>query len=254
MLKGSDWIRDARVALCFLTRLPVRWPSEAGGITLSDAVRAFPLVGLVVGGLAAICWLVFREMGLQPLPAAFLTVAAMVLMTGALHEDGLADVADGAGAGSNLERRLEIMRDSRIGTYGVLAVILSVGLRVSALAAFADPAHGAAALVAAHVGARSGLPMVMARLGHARKDGLSVSAGRPDEQSAWIAIGIGILLMMIFAGIGAGLAAALAAAIVVLAGARWAQIRLGGQTGDVLGALEQLAEIAILLTLTTMGS
>jgi adenosylcobinamide-GDP ribazoletransferase len=96
--------------------------------------------------------------------------------------------------------------------------------------------------------------MVMARLGHARKDGLSVSAGRPDEQSAWIAIGIGILLMMIFAGIGAGLAAALAAAIVVLAGARWAQIRLGGQTGDVLGALEQLAEIAILLTLTTMGS
>jgi adenosylcobinamide-GDP ribazoletransferase len=247
------WIRDARVVLCFLTRLPVSWPADGGAVTLADASRAFPLVGLVVGGIAAIFWLVLTEVGMPAWPAALLTVGAGILMTGALHEDGLADVADGAGAGGDLARRLEIMRDSRIGTYGVVAVTLSIGLRVAALAAFVDPAVAAAALVAAHAGGRAVLPMVMAIVPHARRDGLSVDAGRPSRQSGWLALTGGAVIVLVFAGFAAGLAALAVSAIVVAAGVRWAKARLGGQTGDVLGALEQLAEIAILLTLTTMA-
>lgn len=250
-LKG--WLRDARIALCFLTRLPVAWPVDGGSVPLATASRAFPLAGLVVGGLSAMLWLMLSEIGMPAWPAALLTVGAGILMTGALHEDVLADVADGAGAGGDLARRLEIMRDSRIGTFGVVAVILSIGLRTAALTAFADPAMVAAALVAAHAGGRAFLPMVMALVDHARRDGLSVTAGRPSRRTGWIALGIGGGLVLAFAGLDAGLAAFAVAALVVAGGARWAQARLGGQTGDVLGALEQLAEISILLTLTTLA-
>ena len=117
-------------------------------------------------------------MHLPPLPAAALAVAATVAVTGALHEDGLADVADGFGGGATRERKLEIMRDSRIGTYGVCALILSFILRISALTNLGDPALVTAVLVAAHAAARAPIPAFMRLVPAARTDGLSADAGR----------------------------------------------------------------------------
>ncbi len=117
---------------------------------LSRALWAAPVVGAVVGGLVGAAVYGFaHSLHIPPLPAAALAVAATAAVTGALHEDGLADVADGFGGGATRERKLDIMRDSRIGTYGVCALMLSFMLRVGALASLGDPASVAAALICA---------------------------------------------------------------------------------------------------------
>ncbi|WP_338320010.1 adenosylcobinamide-GDP ribazoletransferase, partial [Bradyrhizobium ottawaense] len=124
---------------------------------------------------------------------------------GALHEDGLADTADGLGGGRTRERKLEIMRDSRIGTYGVCALILSFGLRWSALAAIADPLLVAFALCAAHAAARAGVPAFMSLVPPARPDGLSASAGSPPGRSVAIAFALGTLALALALGPGKAL-------------------------------------------------
>jgi adenosylcobinamide-GDP ribazoletransferase len=174
-------------------------------------------------------------------------VAATLLLTGCLHEDGLADTADGFGASGSAERKLEIMRDSQIGTYGAAALILSLLLRAGAIASLTEPALAAPALIAAHAGARATLPVFMRRVPRARKDGLSAEAGAPPQRSSALAILIGAVAILLCLGFGATLVAfALLAAALLLMG--WLTIRqIGGQTGDVLGAVEQVSEILILL-------
>ena len=112
-------------------------------------------------------------------------VAATVLVTGCLHEDGLADTADGFGGGGSKERKLEIMRDSRSGAYGVAALVLSILLRVGAIASLVDPALVAAALIAAHAGARAAMPVFMAAVPRARHDGLSAKRARRQAAACW---------------------------------------------------------------------
>ena len=150
----SSCPRDFWLAFRFLTRLPGPSAGPAGSGALGPALRLAPLVGLVVGVCGAlVAWLALGGLGLPPWPAALLTVGATVWITGALHEDGLADLADGCGGAFERSRKLAIMRDSRIGAYGVLALILSIGLRGAALAALAAPAgpdSAAAVLIAAH--------------------------------------------------------------------------------------------------------
>jgi adenosylcobinamide-GDP ribazoletransferase len=175
-----------------------------------------------------------------------MAIAASLAATGCLHEDGLADVADSFG-GRTRERKLEIMRDSRIGTYGVCALFTSLLLRSAALASIADPALAAPVLIAAHMGARSNMALFMRLVPPARQDGLSGGVGTPPGGSAIAAVVIGIAAL----GIGLGPAAG-ACAIMLVAAAfallRWLCMRqIGGQTGDVLGALEQIGEIVILL-------
>jgi adenosylcobinamide-GDP ribazoletransferase len=158
----------------------------------------------------------------------------------------LADVADSFGASAR-ERKLEIMRDSKIGTYGVCALFMSLLLRSSALASIADPALAAPVLVAAHMVARAGIPLFMRLVPPARADGLSVGVGAPPRASAIAALLIGVVALAIGLGPAAGVCALalLAAAFVFLA---WLCMRqIGGQTGDVLGALEQIGEIVVLL-------
>jgi adenosylcobinamide-GDP ribazoletransferase len=206
-----------------------------------------PLVGAAIGlGGAAIYWL-SGGLGLTPAIAGLLAVAATILLTGALHEDGLADSADGLFAGAEPARRLEIMRDSRTGAYGALALILSLGLRAAALAALAAPGPAAAALIAAHAVARALPPAVMAWAPLARDDGLAAGAGQVETGHAWTALGLGAGIAVVFLGFGPGLAALLAAGLVGFAGFRLARARIGGYTGDILGAIEQLGEIAVLL-------
>lgn len=236
-----------KTAVAFLTRLPVAF-AEAPPI-LARAAFAFPLVGLLVGGFGAAVLLAGERFGLPPLAGALLALAGQALMTGGLHEDGLADVADGFGGGATPERKLEIMRDSRIGSYGVLAVVFSVTLRAAALAGI-GPA--AAALVAAGAASRGFLPLLMRTLPAVRSDGLGKGAGEPTAlgTAAAVALGLGISLAALgLHGLEAWLAGMLAAAAL----AAIARAQVGGQTGDVLGAAQQVSEIAFLLTLAALA-
>ena len=243
----ADLVTDLKVALSFSTRLPLTQGSTVAGSDLARAVWALPIAGACVGLFGALAyWLVARA-GLPPLPAAALSIAATMLATGCLHEDGLADVADGFGGGTTRERKLEIMRDSRIGTYGVCALSLSLLLRAGALASLVQPARVTFALIAAHVGARAIVPALMWFVPPARREGLSADAGRPAAAS----VIVGALLGAISVGVGLGPAPGLIALVLVLVAAaimaRLSMRQIDGQTGDVLGALEQIAEILILL-------
>jgi adenosylcobinamide-GDP ribazoletransferase len=180
--------------------------------------------------------------------AGALAVAASVLVTGALHEDGLADFADGLGVRGSLMAKLAAMRESGIGGFGALALIFSVLLRVAALAALGASGAAVPALVAAHAGGRALLPWALHREPRARADGLAVSAGRPGRWPALAALLIGLAVVILAAGPVRGLVAAMAALLALLI-LPLARRQLGGITGDVLGAVEQLAEILILLVL-----
>lgn len=237
---------DLATCIGFYTRIPVpACGRSAGGF--AAAQWAAPVAGIAIGlagGL--ILWAALRS-GLPASAAAAIALGATVAATGALHEDGLADVADGFGGGAKRERKLEIMKDSRIGTYGVCALALSILARWSALAALASAGGGAVtlALVAAHSASRALLPGFMMLVRPARETGLSAGVGAIDGRTAGaaLAIGCGVLLA---AGIGFALTVGLLLALWFLALKRLCERQIGGQTGDVLGALQQGGEIIAL--------
>ena len=237
---------DLKTGLAFLTRLPILRSEPAAGSDIARVSWTFPVVGAGVGMVGALVyWL--AGLGLDPILSAILAVAATLLVTGALHEDGLADTADGFGASVSRERKLDIMRDSEIGTYGASALILSFMLRVGAVVSLAEPGLAALALIAAHAGGRAVLPVFMRLVPNARQDGLSANAGEPPQNGALIAVLLGLLVLPLCLGFGATLIAALLLACVIGLMA-WLCVRqIGGQTGDVLGAVEQVSEIVILL-------
>ena len=186
-------------------------------------------------------------MALPPLVAAGLALGAMVLLTGALHEDGLADCADGLGGGRSETEALEIMRDSRVGSYGVLALVLSVGLRWAALASL-GAAGGVLALVMAGGIGRAIMVPATALASYARPEGLgsSVADGAGPVE---VAVAFGTALLLAVAGGWAGLAALLLALAVAAGFLRYIVVRVGGYTGDGLGAIAQLGEITVMMAL-----
>ncbi len=239
---------DLKISIMFATRLPLSRAAPIGGSDIARASWALPVVGIAVGLIGALAyWIAFR-FRLPPLACAGLALAATMAVTGCLHEDGLGDTLDGFGGGRSRERKLEIMRDSRIGTYGACALIMSLLLRAAALAGLATPGAAAIALVAAHAGARAMMPVFMRVVAPARTDGLAADAGRPSFERAAGAALIGLAV----AAAGLGIAKTMVALALLLAAfgtVRWLCRReIGGQTGDVVGALEQIGEIAILLT------
>jgi adenosylcobinamide-GDP ribazoletransferase len=240
-------ISDIRIAVSLSTILPVGPPKPLDDGEIARASWALPVAGLVVGLAGALAYAIAHRAHLPPEVAAMLALAATILFTGALHEDGLADTADGLGGGDTRERKLEIMRDSRIGTYGASALVLSIMLRWSALQAIADPSAVAGALLAAHAVARACLPTFMRLVPLARAEGLSADAGQPSSQSAAIAAGLGILCIVIGFGPGKAIMALILLSFCALIWAMIATRQIGGQTGDVLGALEQIAESLVLL-------
>lgn len=255
---ARGWGRDSLLAVRFLTRVPTgsaevmddgRPLAVDDGRPLAEAARAFPLVGLLVGLIAGSGLWAGSLLGLPPLLSALLGIGAGVLATGALHEDGLADTADGLGAGGSRDDALAAMRDSRIGAFGTLALIFSVGIRAAALSGMHDDAAALVALIASAVLARATLPAIMAAFAPARQDGLGFGAGRPDADGVATAAVLGVLLALLLVGFQAGAAAALGAAAGAWLLVRFAVRRLGGITGDVLGAAEQAAEIGALLAL-----
>jgi adenosylcobinamide-GDP ribazoletransferase len=239
---------DLRVAAAFLTRLPMPAPEGKGMAAVAGACRAYPLIGIGIGLAAGGVCLAALGLGLGVWLAAILAVTCQVVLSGALHEDGLADVADGLG-GYDRERRLEIMRDSRIGAYGVLALILATGLRVAAIASLAGDALVALVVAAALSRAVMAWPMVL--LPPARDDGLAAGAGRPNVARVVEGTVIALALAVAISGLPGLLALALAA-FAALSVARLAERTLGGTTGDVIGATQVVAEIAVLLALVTL--
>lgn len=236
---------DIAFCLVFLTRLPL--PAQNfGARTLGQAIWAAPLVGVAVGVIGAVTYLAALTLGVPVPVAAALVIAATMLTTGALHEDGFSDVADGFGGGGTRDKKLEIMRDSRIGAYGAAALGTSMLLRWSAIGSLANPLHVGLALIAAHAASRALLPAFMHRLPPARADGLGAGAGTVASEPALVALAIGAaaLLPLGFTGL-------IAAAVVLgllFSGFRALCMRqIGGQTGDTLGALQQVAEIGVLV-------
>ena len=231
-----------RTALAFLTRLPVRLPDDP---SLNRAAIFFPVVGLLVGALAAATRAAADQI-LPPIPATLLAIAAAAILTGALHEDGLADVADAVGAHVTKERRLEILKDPRVGTFGALALILVTALIATSVAAL-DTEDAARTLIVAHVLSRAAILPVSRALKPAKPGGagslLRVGTG---PALAAVAIGGAIALAVAWpAGAAALAAAALATAVTIAVLAK----AIGGITGDGYGATAKLAELAVCLTL-----
>jgi adenosylcobinamide-GDP ribazoletransferase len=239
-------------ALRFMTVLPVRSSEALDADWLTLASKYFAAVGVVVGLAAAIVFAIASRYWGGFVPAV-LAITATVLMTGGLHEDGLADTADGFGGGQSREARLAIMKDSRLGTYGVLALIFSIGLRIAALALM-PPSYAWAALIAAHAGARAAATWAMSALPYAGDPAatrISYSETALDRSGAMTAllITLAALLPALLKAPSALFAGLVLAAISALAVVALARRLIGGYTGDVLGAVEQAAEVAFLLGL-----
>jgi len=239
-------------AIRFLTRFPVPSTESLDDDWLARAAKYFPAVGLMVGALSALVFVIAARFWSGLIPAV-LAVAASIWVTGAFHEDGLADTVDGFGGGSSVEARLAIMKDSRIGTYGTLALGFSVALRVAALALM-TPSFAWVALIAAHAGARGAATWAMTALPYAGDPGTTriIYSGtvldRPGAMTALL-ITLAALLPALLKAPSALFAGLILGVLGVLTVVALARRLIGGYTGDVLGAVEQVAEIGILLGL-----
>ncbi len=240
---------ELRLAMMLLTRLPVGRLSRQ--VDLADAVWAYPLAGALVGGLAGAVFEAASRVGLSALPAALLTLAVAALLTGAMHEDGLADVADGFGGGATRERKLEIMRDSRIGSYGVVALILALGLRGTLIAGL-PPAGAIAPLAGLGAMSRAVLPVLMLALPPARVDGLGQSA-RARISGTRVLAGLGVAVVICWAALPKFVVVVLGMATVAALMGWLARRQIAGFTGDLLGAVQIVAEIVGLAVLTLEG-
>ena len=239
---------DIPAALGLLSRIPVRvnpdWVADRG----ARSAWAYPLCGAVVGALIGLVALASLSLGFSPEITAGFALVASVMITGALHEDGLADTADGLWGGQTPERRLEIMKDSRIGAYGVIALVLSLLIRWSALAVLFDAGYVFWALIGIGALSRVPLTVMMQTIEGARKEGLSANQGKPGESATLGALGIGAVIGVL--GIGSSVfPAVIFAGMLVYGLCQLAKRKIGGQTGDILGAGQQVAEIAVLTVL-----
>jgi adenosylcobinamide-GDP ribazoletransferase len=242
-MSGATVTRTFLVALQMMTRVPVRLAEAPSEREQGLAAAWFPLVGAGVGCVAAVAyWALWRAH--LPSLAPWAALAATVALTGAFHEDGLADTADGIFGSSDRARRLEIMRDSRVGSYGVVALVLVLGAQVSAVGAL-PPALGWRALIAAHaLGRAAALPL--SRLPYARAEGGLGHAVAERRVPAWalaVALVTGVAPLALLPWPLALGAAGAAGLVTLVAGARFKR-DLGGITGDALGAVVKLAELA----------
>ena len=247
---AREWIL-LRLACQMLTRFPAARGIDYAPALDAAAVRYYPAVGILVGlASGAVFAAAFGPFG--PLPAAVLAIAASVLLTGAMHEDGLADTADGIGGGQSAERALEIMRDSRIGVYGVLALVLVIAAKAFALATL-SPWLGLAVLVAAHGLSRWSVVLVIATARYVRPSGTASPVAGAVSPVTHLIAAVAAVACLLLAGYAAspqaaaGLLVGLACGHVAVRAAY--QAKLKGYTGDCLGATQQVSELGAYLGL-----
>ncbi len=242
--------RDVGAALLFFTRAPLGQAAPAAAFDMNRIAWAAPVAGAAVGLVGALVLALTAPLGLPAILRAGLATGALIVATGGLHEDGLADVADGFGGGTTRTAKLEIMRDSRIGAYGAIALALSLILRVGALASALDAGfwRAAAALTLVAALSRAAALTPLALLRPARADGAGASAGTLEASALAAAWGAALVIALVLGLLVLGLAHALLAWLASGAGASaiiaLARRQIGGQTGDVAGAAQQSAEIA----------
>jgi adenosylcobinamide-GDP ribazoletransferase len=244
--------KDIAAAFMLLTRIPVPWNRiSKQAPDLGASLWAYPLVGGGVGGLGALIFVACQMLSLSDPIAVIIALCGAIFATGAFHEDGLADVADGLGGGIDRTCKLDIMRDSRIGTYGGLALLLAIFLKIAGLTSISVDMIPSAFIVAAIV-SRLMIVFTLKIFSPARKDGLSTQTGKPTLARIGIACLLSGLSLLILTGVQVGafvfLSAFLAMAIMGLIANR----QVGGFTGDALGAVQQLSELAIILTLSVV--
>lgn len=255
-----EWLEDFRAAVMFLTILPVAARGSVGAPVWPRLMRAFPLAGALVGAVSGAVLAAAVMAGLAPLAAALAALAAGVVVSGGMHEDGLADVADGLG-GRTAERRLEIMRDPSVGAFGVMALVFAIGFQAVVLGGLITTGGAlaaVAALVIAHAVSRFAALMMLAMLPAARGEGSGHRAGRPGGDVV-IPAAIGALVV---AGVAGGamfaplaLAGALACGMLAAHGViRLCGRMLGGQTGDAAGAVEVVTRLVVLGALAAFVS
>ncbi|RFD20796.1 adenosylcobinamide-GDP ribazoletransferase [Komagataeibacter melaceti] len=240
---------DLVCGIGLLTRLPTGWLARNGlPYSMARSIWCWPLVGAGLGTAAAGLYAGLLWLGIRPLPAAGWSVGMLLLLCGGLHEDGLADMADGCGGGTERARKLEIMRDSRVGSYGVMALVVALLVRITALAAM----PGMTAMVvlpAAGALARASMVGLLWRLPPARADGLASTMPHLPRRALMACLCLaGSVMALLLPGprmLVAG-AVAIVATSVMCALARW---QIGGQTGDVLGATAVVTESAVLTAL-----
>jgi len=244
----DEWVQAFKEQASFFTG--VRLADGMPRWQLGDVLPVLPFVGAAVGLAAGLVFAIVRGISGPGWLAGVLAVGAAVLITRALHEDGLADTADGLGPHAlEPERRLEIMRDSRNGTFGVLALALTVLIKVACLAQFGG-STGFAVLIAAHAMSRAVISYPLLAYSPVHSDGLGVQVGKPSDNDVWLSIGIGFAIAFLLL-LGKGFFVAILAPAASIAAAwfasRWIAARLGGYTGDTLGAVQQKAEVAFLI-------
>lgn len=241
----ASLISDFWRALALLSRVPVMGIDDFRATLIVRSVWSWPLVGLLLAGFAVLPAMLVYELTGNILIFAIVALAAMVLLTGCMHEDGMADCADGFGGGFERARKLEIMRDSHIGTYGVTALILCFGLRLVLLSAAGSAGQAVTLFLILAVTSRAAMPVVMHILPPARDNGLGKGAGHPKLIAVGIGVAIAAVVSVILSGVIATAviaAGAMLAIALVVAVAKW---QIGGQTGDVLGASQLTTELFV---------
>lgn len=240
------------LALSFFTRLPLsRWAPPMDSVPLAQTAWAFPIAGGLIGLACGLFYDLLHLLFFPPALAVILMVAFQLWMTGALHEDGLADTADGFAGGYDKEARLKIMRDSRIGSFGALALLIVLMLRVWSLALLAHPIAVLWVMITSAAMSRAMIAAAMYTLPFARDDGLAQWAGRPTDKQTGISVGIaaGITLGILR---WYGLAMLFVAPLACAAMCWLAKRKIGGITGDVYGAVQQVVETAMIVITVTM--
>ncbi len=243
-----DWRAGLAAAVGFFTILPI----GAGRLPLASAAWAFPVAGALVGGIGGVVYMLAHGLGLGPFAAAVAAIAAIAVLTGALHEDGLADTADGLGARGGRDARLVAMRDSGIGAFGMLALIVVVLGRVAALAELGSPA-ALGALIAAGALSRAGLALLLQALPPARADGLGHAAGTPTVEAVLAAVVIATMIAWPAVGLLATVVALVVGGLALWLVMALARRLFGGQTGDILGAAQQVTELLVLYAVAALA-
>lgn len=241
--------------LAFLTRIPGLGGSlgEARASDVAAAAWSFPIVGALIGLCGGVVLLIAVSIGLPVTMAGVLAVLAGALATGALHEQGLARTTDGLSGGAGAAEKLSLMRDGRLGAPGALAILFSVLLRAAALSAFAAAglAEALFLVISAEAVSRAAMVRVWAALPPARQDGRAFATGRPDDRATLTAVLAGaviaFVLTLILAGFWAAAIGLAATAAVTLAVEGLLRQQIGGQTGDTLGAAQQIASVTYLV-------
>lgn len=254
MTSSRNWLTErfaeSQIALMFLTRLPAGHVADPVP-TIAAASWAFPFIGVLIGSAGAIGYAAGLALGLPSSISAVIALALMIAVSGAMHEDGLADVADGLGGGRDTAHKLDIMRDSRLGSYGVLALILALSLRALAIISIADALVVTASLIAIAVASRALMVLALYMLPSARADGMGQAASDVTLTRVGVAGALGTVALIALSPHGLPALACMAAAASLLGWLAYRQI--GGQTGDVLGAIQQCSEITGWLAIVSLS-